>query len=457
MTTVTVQSPNSPFVKHRLGGWMPSDSQHWRKWLKDTVNHVRQYHKKERAELHKSIQALWLLIESNTKLRMLFNMMLEQVPTHPPYNKNPADGPEFKNWQEMLLTFDWQLTQGPLWLYNTAGEQGLIGFPFNAFLDWPMGTPAGIFAFLRKDVNRYLRDMLVEYGDFLKSNASTKVLNKNSEGWFSDQALNAMVNVASPGAASKTSFFDIFQCDPNHPTFGFSSWDDFFIRKFKDNVRPIYRPNDDKYITNCCESGPHANVKSTGIRDEFWLKGQPYSLEDMLGSADDAKPFVGGTIYQAFLSALSYHCWHAPVSGTVKKIVNIPGSYYAENYWEGFANVGPDGKPDPDPSAPNNSQSYICQIAARSVMFLEADNANIGLMVIVVVGMAEVSTTEWYFKEGQHFSKGDLIGAFHFGGSTHCLIFRPSVKLDFIPEALSPFSETENNLAVRSLLATVMN
>ncbi len=25
--------------------------------------------------------------------------------------------------------------------------------------------------------------------------------------------------------------------------------------------------------------------------------------------------FVGGTIYQAFLSALSYHRWHAPVSG----------------------------------------------------------------------------------------------------------------------------------------------
>jgi len=27
--------------------------------------------------------------------------------------------------------------------------------------------------------------------------------------------------------------------------------------------------------------------------------------------------FVGGTVYQAFLSALNYHRWHAPVAGTI--------------------------------------------------------------------------------------------------------------------------------------------
>ena len=28
-------------------------------------------------------------------------------------------------------------------------------------------------------------------------------------------------------------------------------------------------------------------------------------------------------------------------------------------------------------------------------------------------------------KEGQRIVKGDELGMFHFGGSTHCLIFRP--------------------------------
>jgi phosphatidylserine decarboxylase len=27
--------------------------------------------------------------------------------------------------------------------------------------------------------------------------------------------------------------------------------------------------------------------------------------------------FEGGTVYQAFLSALSYHHWHAPIDGIV--------------------------------------------------------------------------------------------------------------------------------------------
>ena len=33
--------------------------------------------------------------------------------------------------------------------------------------------------------------------------------------------------------------------------------------------------------------------------------------------------------------------------------------------------------------------------------------------------------------QGQHLRKGDQIGMFHYGGSTHCLIFRPDVKLEF--------------------------
>lgn len=40
------------------------------------------------------------------------------------------------------------------------------------------------------------------------------------------------------------------------------------------------------------------------------------------------KLFVGGTVYQAFLSALSYHRWHAPIDGTIKDVYKIPGTYY---------------------------------------------------------------------------------------------------------------------------------
>ena len=272
-----------------------------------------------------------------------------------------------------------------------------------------MGTPAGIFAFLRSDINQCLKNMLDEYGTFLKSAESANVLNMTPEGWFAPEAMSVMIHVAEPNPPPGIKFCDIYECTPTLPHFGFRSWDAFFIRKFRDGVRPVYmkdlNPRKDPYIRNCCESGPYALARGVSLRDQFWLKGQPYSLEDMLGGVANAEIFNGGTVYQAFLSALSYHCWHAPVDGTVKKIINIPGSYYAENYWEGFANTT-----GPDPAAPNNSQGYICQVATRSVMLLEAANPAIGLMGIVLVGMAEVSTCEWYVKEGDSVEKGQLIG-----------------------------------------------
>ena len=52
-------------------------------------------------------------------------------------------------------------------------------------------------------------------------------------------------------------------------------------------------------------------------------------------------------------------------------------------------------------------------------------------MCFVAVGMAEVSGNEITVKVGQHINKGDQLGIFHFGGSTHVLLFRPGVNVKF--------------------------
>ena len=43
-----------------------------------------------------------------------------------------------------------------------------------------------------------------------------------------------------------------------------------------------------------------------------------------------AKQFEGGTVYQAFLSALFYHRWHSPVDGEIEDVYLIPGTYYLD-------------------------------------------------------------------------------------------------------------------------------
>lgn len=43
-----------------------------------------------------------------------------------------------------------------------------------------------------------------------------------------------------------------------------------------------------------------------------------------------AKHFHGGTVYQAFLSALYYHRWHAPIDGEIEDVYEIDGTYYLD-------------------------------------------------------------------------------------------------------------------------------
>jgi hypothetical protein len=86
----------------------------------------------------------------------------------------------------------------------------------------------------------------------------------------------------------------------------------------------------------------------------------------------------------------------SPVSGTVRKAYLLEGTYFAEAASHGF-----------DAAAPNDSQAYITELATRAVMFIEADNPDIGLICFLAVGMAEVSTCEMTVYVGQHVNKGD--------------------------------------------------
>lgn len=239
-------------------------------------------------------------------------------------------------------------------------------------------------------------------------------------------------------------FEEDFICDPSLPYHGFSSWDNFFTRQFRPGKRPISNPENDAVIANACESAPYRIAENVKLRDTFWIKSQPYSLEHMFDGDPLAYEFVGGTIYQAFLSALNYHRWHSPVSGKIVKTKIIDGSYYAEAPAMGF-----------DPAGPNRSQAYITEIATRALVFIEADNPDIGLMCVMFVGMTEVSTCDIRVYEGQHVKKGQELGMFHFAGSTHCLIFRPNVKLTFDLRCQKPGLDTRN-IPVRAKIAEII-
>jgi phosphatidylserine decarboxylase len=345
----------------------------------------------------------------------------------------------------MLILFNHLLTTAPEWS-DRSYSVGMVGTPFNAVLDWPMGTPSGFAFFLDPEINKMLKKVLNTWAEFLGSPQSTYVLERNSISWFGQHGIGDLAETANVGE-TEYKFEELFHCDPEKQHHGYKSWDDFFVRRFQEDKRPVACPDDDNVIANACESKPFMVARNVSARDKFWIKGQPYSLIDMLSQDPLYEHFVGGTIYQAFLSALSYHRWHAPVSGTLKKAYVVPGTYFSEPLFEGIGDPNSRGI---DPAGETTGQGYLTATATRAVMFFEADNKAIGLMCFLGIGMNEVSTCQITLKEGDRVKKGDEIGMFHYGGSTHCVLFRKGLELEGFPSL-----DREHNVPVRSKLAVI--
>ncbi|CAG9994067.1 unnamed protein product [Clonostachys byssicola] len=428
---------------HKPGAWLPRDHRIHREFLHRATKHVDAHPDKE---LTPALKEFKEFIETTPRIYMHFILMFEEIPNKPPYWHDPTGTPQIRDYRHMLAVLNHIVRRAPEWT-DAAEAVGVVGVPMCAILDYPMGTPSGHAAFLDPDVNRMLKKVLNEWGKFLQTPESASVLENHKTGWFGEVGVKDLMEVANQPYSTNHKFEDMYICDPSAKHYGFKSWDDFFTRQVHDSARPVASPDDDSVIANACESKVYNISHHVKLRDKFFAKGQPYSLLDMLGHDDLTNQFAGGTVYQAFLSALSYHRWHSPVSGKIRRAFLVEGTYFSEPLFEG---IGDPNTAEIDSRGISLVQGYLSSLATRAVIFIEADNPAIGLMAFVGIGMDEVSTCDITVKEGQHVKKGQELGMFHFGGSSHCLVFRKGVKVDGFPKV-----GREENVPVRGKLAVV--
>jgi phosphatidylserine decarboxylase len=404
----------------RAAGWFPDAQEDLEVWL---AGHAERADARAGQPLrHRSVQAFADLIRTDPVIGMYVQRMIDQVPTRRQYSKRHLTSPE-----QLLRLIDEVLTVAPGYGSQT------VTLPLGGILDWAMGTPAGFAAFRDPSVNAAMKAILQEWCEFLSSPQSLYVLNDSPTGWTSEQA-------------RRTVGIEQYQHDPADPHWGFTSWNDFFTRRFRDGQRPVAEPDDDKVIVSACESTPYNLRTDVQLRDRFWIKDEPYSLRDMLCNDPSVPEFVGGTVYQAFLSATNYHRWQSPVAGTVLRAYLVDGTYYSE------------GDPDDlEVEKETSAQTYLAHVAARAVVLLDADDPVIGLVAFIAVGMFEVSSCLFApgVAPGFHLSKGEELGHFQFGGSTHCLVFRPGVISEISLQALPQRHDPNAPLVhVRSKIAT---
>lgn len=386
--------------------WLPNEEAVLRVWHEITQEAIRG----GRGEtLHPVIEKFQKLIDNDPVVRMYMTQMIQQVP-----EKYTEYHP--KNIQEYLQQLNAVLTVAPPYISRDHGEaSALVGTPFSAILIWTMGTPAGFAAYRNTRINAMFKELLRVWTRFLNSEASRYVINDSPTGWMCKEALNQL-------------HMEDYIYKPGMPYWGFSSWNDFFTREVKEGARPIEGKKDTKAVVAPCDSTVYKIGHNAQAQSEFWIKAQPYSLADMLNN-EYVDQFTGGDVWQAFLSPFNYHRWHSPVTGTIKKAYVKEGLYFSQATSEGQ-----------DPTDQDHSEGYIAHVQTRAIIFIEADDVAIGLVCVMPIGMVEISSCVIADKiqPGKRVEKGDELGYFQFGGSTHCVIFRPGVIKEFkVTEGMS--------------------
>jgi phosphatidylserine decarboxylase len=402
--------------RRRLGGWLPSSERAMGEYRRTIAERALERHRgAPRAGV---VHDLAQLVENDPVLKMALSRAIDEA-----RGKGYELG--YRNIDELMAVIDYLMTYAP-----PFSESSLVHCPLNAVLDWPMCMPSGYALFRDQAFNAHLKRVLNYWCGFLSGPYSRMHLNDGPDGWFCKEAIDK-IRITE------------FLCDPNEPYWGFSSWNGFFTRQFRPGARPVAGAGDPKIIVSACEAAPYAIAQDVQLHDRFWIKAQPYSLQEIFTASqrEIAKRFVGGMVYQAFLSAFNYHRWHAPVSGTVEKAYLIDGTYYSDLEAEGE-----------EPGGLNDSQGYTTAVAARAVIVIDCDDASLGTVACLFVGMAEVSSCVIEAMPGQHVEKGDELGFFQYGGSTYCLIFEPGVIEHMVPQP--PFDHETPPIRVNAHLAT---
>nr|WP_321357863.1 phosphatidylserine decarboxylase [uncultured Draconibacterium sp.] len=196
---------------------------------------------------------------------------------------------------------------------------------------------------------------------------------------------------------------------PNVPS-GWLTFNQFFAREMNPGLRPVAGMFNDDIIVSPADS----TFKSKFYIDNnsiVKIKGtHTYQIEKLLDGSKYEGRFAGGLFYHAFLGPNDYHRFHAPVRGTVLESRAVQEKVYLNVV------IKKDGTFD----APDESEDGYEFSQTRGILILDSP---VGLVAVIPIGMAQVSSVNMTAVEGAYLNKGDEFGYFLFGGSDIILLF----------------------------------
>lgn len=208
----------------------------------------------------------------------------------------------------------------------------------------------------------------------------------------------------------------------------FAHFNDFFTRALKADARIFV---DEPGSIACPVDGAISQIGDIEAGRIFQAKGHEFSTYDLLGgSLELEKEFDGGKFTTVYLSPKDYHRIHMPVSGTLRKMIYVPGRLFS---------VSP------------LTTSKVPSLFSRNERVVAIFDTEFGPMAMVLVGAMIVASIEtvwaglvtppkrllqkFSYGEEIHLKKGEELGRFKLG-STIVMLFGKDV-MDW-EQALTP-------------------
>ena len=209
----------------------------------------------------------------------------------------------------------------------------------------------------------------------------------------------------------------------------------FFTRELAEGQRPI---TDVEGAVACPADGAISQLGTISEQGHiFQAKGHHFNLTELLGGDEaDAKAFAKGQFATIYLSPRDYHRVHMPVSGSLTKMIYIPGDLFSVN---------------------TTTAENIHNLFARNERAVCLFDTELGPMAVILVGamiVAGIETvwagqiapqprkiiTQDYTQKPDEvvLQRGDELGRFKLGSTAIVLFGKDAIKWREDLAALSP-------------------
>jgi phosphatidylserine decarboxylase len=211
---------------------------------------------------------------------------------------------------------------------------------------------------------------------------------------------------------------------------GWRTFNQFFARHVKPGARPIDALHDDSVIV-CAADSTFVGAWEISEDSKITVKGVEWSILELLEGSEYADRFKGGIFTHAFLSTTDYHRLHVPVAGEVLESMVIQGQVWLDVL----------ATPDEDQPGTSRLQTirHLDIQDATNYQFAQTRgllviDSPIGLVAVMPIGMAQVSSVIMTAEVGRTLHKGEEFAYFQFGGSDHIVLYEAAANVTITAE-----------------------